>query len=242
MKGQRKGSSKKNFPFILTPEKLPNLISNGKSDRNIFPENPLERCNLRWSNLFFGVWNALNENDRRYRKIKLGIIEALKEYGLFGVKTFPSELLELNPTDEMIRRTAAFRETSFIHDVRGKKLPWEGYDPLIALFDYSSTLFILGSLPRRFRNPAAKLLAIKGRLPEILKKMVYKVNNDVPEDKLREWSKHKFSRRELTAKLVAYIHGFKLNAFRKRLTTARKEHPELDKLWRKNGMEKIESR
>lgn len=89
---------------------------------------------------------------------------------MFGDRTFPSELFELNPTDEILRRAAAFKEVPWIHDVRGKKLPREGYDPLSALFDYSSTLFILAGLPRRFRNPTGRGLAIRGRVPEILKR------------------------------------------------------------------------
>ena len=202
-------------------EKLPTLITNGESDKNIFPKDLLERCNLRWACLFWGIWRSLNGSDKRYRKIKLGIIEALKKFGLFGVKSFPSELFELNPTDEILRRAVAFKETPWIPDVRGKKLPMEGYAPLIALFDYSSTLFILGKLPRsRFRYRADKFLRVKELLPEILKKMFYKVKNDVPEDILREWIK--LSRKELTVRLVAYIHGFGLkhDAFRKHLTTA----------------------
>ena len=241
IKGQRKDSNKKHFRYILMPEKLPTLIPNGKSVGNVFPEDPLERCNLRWHCLFWGIWRSLNESDKRYRKIKLGIIEALRKFGLFGVKGFPSELFELNPTDEILRRAAAFKETPWIHDVRGKKLPWEGYDPLIALFDYSSTLFILKKLPARNHSREDKFLRIKERLPEVLKKVRYKVRNDVPEDILRRLIEHKVSKRELTVRLVAYIHGLTHDAFRKHLTTARKKYPELDKLWRKNGMEMIES-
>jgi len=241
MKRQKIESNKKIFPYILMPEKLP-AIPNGKSVGNILPEDPLERCNLRWSCLFWGIWRSLNESDKRYRKIKLGIIEALKKFGLFGIKSFPSELFELNPTDEILRRAAAFIETPWIHDVRGKKLPWEGYDPLIALFDYSSTLFILGKLPPRLIYRTDRFSWIKERLPEILKKVSYKVKNDVPENILRKWIEHKFSKRELAVRLVANIHGIRHDAFRKHLTTARKEHPELDKLWRRNGMEKIKSK
>jgi hypothetical protein len=241
MKGQERHSNQKDFHYIFMPETLPASVTGGESDQNIFPEDPLERCNLRWHQLFWGIWRSLDENDRHYRKIKLGIIEALKKCGLFGGKNFPSELFELNPTDEILRRTAAFYKTPWIHDVRGKKLPWEGYDPLIALFDYSSTFFILHDVKPRFRNPDAKYLAIKERLPEILKKVRYKVRDDVPKDILRSLIKHKVSKRELTVRLVAYIHGLKQDAFRKRLSAARKEYPDLDKLWRKNGMKMIES-
>ena len=236
VKGQKKDSNKKNFQFMLTPEKLPILISNRKSDKNIFPEDPLERCNLRWANLFFGVWKSLNENDQGYRKIKLGIIEALKKFGLFGKKTFPSELFELNPTDEILRKVEAFKESPWIPDLRGKKLPWERYDPLLALFDYSSTLFIINKLPRRFNNPVSYKLKVKERLPEILEKMDFKRRKYIPEELLNKWIK--LPRNEFIVRLVAYIHGFRPDAFKKYLIRARQEHPDLAKLW-KYGMEKV---
>lgn len=72
--------------------------------------------------------------------------------------------------------------------------------------------------------------------------MVYKVRNNLPDDVLRKSVKHKFSRGELTLRLVAYMHGLNHDAFRKHLTTARKECPALDKLGRQNGTKMIESK
>jgi hypothetical protein len=209
-------------------------ISNGKSNRNIFPEDPLERCNLRWSNLFFGVWKSLNENDRRYRKIKLGIIEALKKFGLFGDNIFPSELFELNPTDEVLRKVIAFNTSPLIPDLRGKKLPWGKYDSLIALIDYSSILFELRNFPRRYRTPTYPLKYLKNRLPKILSQISLKKRNDIPDYILKRWIS--LPKRELTVKLVAYIHGLRPESFQKHLTIARKKYPDLAK-WVKHGME-----
>jgi hypothetical protein len=141
----------------------------------------------------------------------------------------------LNPSDEILIRTSGFKASGSFPSLKGKLPPWRRYAPLVALADYSSTLFILGKLLRRARTSPNKFLTIKEHLPEILEKIHFKVKENVPEGVLREWSK--YSKREIAVRLVAYIHGLKHDAFRKHLTTARKEHPELDKLWRKNGME-----
>jgi len=244
MKGQKKDSNKKHFRYILMPEKLPTSSIDGKSDENIFPKDPLERCNLRWHCLFWGIWRSLNESDKRYRKIKLGIIEALKKFGLFGVKSFPSELFELNPTDKILRKTLAFRNSPMIPNLRGKKLPWEKSDPAIAIFDY---LCVFGALNKpyndqplqRIRNPIARKKVVRERLSRIIPVMVYSVSDRIPEELLNECSE--LPMREMVIRLVAHLHGFKKSgAFRKYLTKGKRNNPSLAQLW-EHGIEMIRS-
>ena len=207
-------------------------------NKNDFPNDPIERCHLRWHGLFFGVWRVLNENDKRYRKIKSGIIEALKEFGLFDDNTFHSDLFKLNPTDEILRKAEAFRTSATIPGLRGKKLPWERYDSLITLMDYSSTFFELRNVPGRFRTPALPLKYLKEHLPKILSQISLKKRSDVPDHLLKKWIS--LPKRELTVRLVAYIHGLRPESFQKHLTIARKKYPDFAKAV-KHGMEMIKT-
>jgi hypothetical protein len=216
-----------------------------KSDVSIFPQDPLERCNLRWEGLFWGIWSLLNENDKRYRRIKLGIVEALKKVGLFDNRIFESALFERNPTDEILRKTLAFRHSTAIPNLRGKKLPWEKIDPFPLYLDYLHMFAVLNKPYNnqplsKIKNPVAYKKIIRERLSRIIPNMIYnmicRVSDEIPERVVNKCIGKPM--REVVITLVAHIYGEKPDTIRKYLTEAKKNDPILA-LFHKQGMEMI---
>jgi len=196
-------------------------------DERYLPKEPLERCHLRWERLFSGVWNALERYDP---KITLGLLQALKQFGLAD-HIFPSPLLlyERNPSDELLRRVIIFEKLAHIPHLRGIKHPETRYDPFFALHDYSVALFGLKDFPRRFRNQTFPMNLVKGRLREILPRMFFAHRKEIPDHLLKRWIP--LPQRTLVTRLVAYLHGFSVASFQKYLAEARQKYPNHLKAW-----------
>jgi len=233
-------------PQVITVKGLPPLEMKMSIGDESFPEDPLERCHLRWERLFFGVWNALDKHDP---KITLGLLEALKQFGLADDNFFyPQIVFEQNPSDEVLQRVSIFERLGHIQKLTGKKLPETRYVPFFALHDYSIALFGLRNFPRRFNNPLHPLKFLKEHISEIRSWMLFdeKVDKEKipPDDRLKEWTHRRLPKgeliirpkRELTVRMVAYIHKLKVPSFRKYLTTARQMYPNHARSW-KHGLD-----
>ncbi len=208
-----------------------------KKSQDILPQDPLDRCHRRWKDLFQGILNAIDHYDPR---LFFRLLLSLKEFGLTDNIPYAldGDLVEPNPSDEILRKTATFRGGAKLPSLRGKKIPWKNYDPYNALQDFSWVLFNLNTLPKQFnsiRNRNAKLMMIGNRLPMMLEKMNYTVRRKVSEDCLKEWIG--LPKREFALRLTAYVHGYgrRHQTFRKQLTRARKMYPIRAEMW-KNGV------
>lgn len=108
-----------------------------------FPTDPLERSQHRWVDLFFGVLEAIRKHDRN---LAFGIMLALEEAGLaeyHGDLLAPiSGLFELNPSDDILRKTSPFRLAASIPPLRGRVKHGRARPPyLFILMQYYKALF-----------------------------------------------------------------------------------------------------
>jgi hypothetical protein len=231
MKGNRKKSSGEIYPVVdVVQTELPSPVED-KLVWEIFPVDPFERCHLRWDRLFFGVWWAIE----KYNPVlTFGLLQALKRFGLANDNVFFPELIEPNPSDEILRRVTNFYNSPKIPNLKGKKLPGKRYDSFIALHDYSITLSELRGLRRKLRNPVSRMLLLRERLPKILSKMLLKRRDNFPEYLLKKWASLPF--KEMATRFVAYAHGLRSDSLQKYLHKARREHPIQANLW-KNGLD-----
>jgi hypothetical protein len=215
-------------PIELNIKGLPPLEVKLSIGDESFPKQPLERCHLRWERLFSGVWNALNRYDP---KITLGLLQALKQFGLAD-DIFPSPLLlyERNPSDELLRRVSVFEKLAHIPYLRGIRHPETRYDPFFALHDYSVALFGLRNYRAQgYRNPSAALKTLHERIEEILPRLYFVHRKEISKALLNEWIRR--PNKELAAKLTAHLHGLSVSLLRKRLSEARHKYPGYAKLW-----------
>jgi hypothetical protein len=209
-----------------------------KKSQDILPQDPLNRCHRRWKDIFQGILNAIDDYDPR---LFFRLLLSLKAFGLTDNIPYALDggLIEPNPSDEILRKAAAFHKGAKLPSLRGKKIPWENYDPYNALQDFSWVLFNLNTLPKQFNkfcNKDAKFVVIRNRLPMMLEKMEYKVKTKIPEDYLKEWIV--LPKREFAVRLAAYVHGYgrRHQTFQKQLTRARKIYPMKAEMW-KNGVQ-----
>ncbi len=229
MKGKRE---KRLFPIMhYFPKELPPLQVKTSIGDEKFPEDSLERCHLRWKRLFYGIWRAISRYDP---KLTLGLLQALKQFGLAYDYSFYSQLIEQNPSDEILRRVGIFEKLAHIPNLRGKKFPWKRYDPFIAIIDYSIVLFGLREFPTRFRNPSYGIKFLKERLQEIVPRMLLVNGKEFPKDLLSKWIR--LPRKELVVRLTAHLHGLSVASFRKYLIEARHKYPDYAKSW-KEGLD-----
>jgi hypothetical protein len=230
MKGKRRKSSGEIYPIVdVVPTELPPPIED-KPVSEIFPDDPFGRCHLRWDRLFFGIWWAI----QRYNPVlTFGLLQVLKRFGLANDNVFFPELIEPNPSDEILRRVTNFYNLPRIPNLKGKKLPEKRYDSFIALHDYSIALFELGDFRRKFRNPVSRMLLLRERLPKILPKMLLKRKQNFPEYLLKKWASLPF--KEMAVRFVAYAHGLRSDSLQKYLHKARHEYPIQANSWR-NGL------
>lgn len=210
-----------------------------KKSEDILPQDPLDRCHRRWKDLFQGILNAIDDYDPR---LLFRLLLSLKLFGLTDNIPYALDggLLEPNPSDEILRKAAAFHKGAKLPSLRGKKIPWENYDPYNALQDFSWVLFNLNTLPKQFNkfyNKNTKFVVIRNRLPVMLGKMGYKVKTKIPEDYLEKLIYLKLPKREFAVRLVAFVHGYgrRHQTFRKQLTRAKKMYPIQAEMW-KNGV------
>ena len=201
-----------------------------KSNESIFPQDPLERCQLRWHALFWGVWKAICEHDKNLR---FGLLEALKEYGFDLLKgSVPeNDPFKANPSDEVLRNGLAFRERATIPNLRGKKPPWKRLDPFLSLEAYSHVLWMLKDLPMNYR---ARCRWLKAHLHEILPPIQPTVRKKIPDDDLDNLAIGP-GKKTIALNVTAYLCNMEAEAFRMYLKEARRQFPELARLW-KHGL------
>ena len=200
-----------------------------KSNENTLPQDPLERCQLRWHALFWVVCKAVCEHDKNLR---FGLLEALKKYGFdLNKGSVPeNDPFKANPSDEVLQNALAFREGATIpRNLRGKKPPWKRLDPFLSLMAYYHILWMLKDLPK---NKGARYKWFKEHLPEILDRILLteKISDDDLEDSFNQPGK-----KGIALKLTAYLCNMEAEAFRSYLKEARRQYPEMAKAC-KHGM------
>jgi len=220
-----------------------------KSNGNILPQDPLERCHLRWHCLFWGCVRALNQYDP---KLTVGLFNALEKTGGLTVSedslTFTGELFDLNPSDDILARAKAFYKNPKFPNLKWQRLPWEKINVSLLFIDYSSILHELNKFPPKFfnyRNINNKKSWLKDMLPLIFKhvsrhnKEKLEALSEITDWDLIKWAR--LSKKELAVNLVAHIYILTIPNTRKLLATARRKHPLWAKWW-KHGLEMIESK
>jgi hypothetical protein len=83
---------------------------------------PLERCHQRWAWLFFGVLDAVRNHDPA---LSDGLFLAFEKAELAAwdgdLQTFIPGALDLNPSDDVLRKADRFRKAGAIPDLRGRR-------------------------------------------------------------------------------------------------------------------------
>jgi hypothetical protein len=92
-------------------------------NKDVLPQDPLERCHLRWHCLFWGVWKAVCKRDKNLR---WGLLETLRKYGfnLLEGSVPEQDPFKANPSDKVLRNALSFREGATIPILRGRKVVW----------------------------------------------------------------------------------------------------------------------
>lgn len=213
-----------------------------KSDEDIFPKTPFERCHLRWHWLFWGVWEAVCKYDK---KLRLGLPEALKKYGLNVEGGVPEQFLfKENPSDDILAKAKAFYENPKIPNIKWQRPPWEKPDVYFFFVHYSSILFELNELPPNFfnlRNPEYRKMILKQKLPLILKHIPFasEMVSNIDDRNVAKWAK--LSKKDLAVNLVAHVYEWSVPNARKNLALARKKYPK-EATWWKHGLQMIWSK
>jgi hypothetical protein len=197
-----------------------------KSNKHTLLEDPLERCHLRWHCLFWGVWKAVCKHDRN---LEFGLLEALKEYGfdLLGGSVPEQDPFKLNPSDEVLKKALAFSKGATIANLRGRRPPWSGVNPLLAFMDYSHVLHLVLSARNIPKYSGARRSWFRGLLLS-LKPDVSRNISDGDLDKLVAKTRKETIARNVTA----YLYNMGEEAFRKYLTQARRQFPGLATAWK----------
>lgn len=214
-----------------------------KSNENILPQGPLERCNLRWHCLFWGVLEVAHKYDR---KLEFALLEALRENGFDLSKGFVPEQdpFKENPSDETLVKAKTFYENPKCPSIKWKRLPSEKPDLLGLFMYYSSILFELEELPSDFfslRNPDNKKMFLREKLPLILEHIPFasEMVSLIDDRDIAKWAK--LSKKDLAVNLVAHVFELSVPNARKILTSARKKYPDWDMRW-KHGLQMILSK
>lgn len=217
--------------------------SGKKSNENTLPQDPLERCQLRWHCLFWGVWKAVFKQGDN---LGFGLLEALKRYGfdLLRGSVPENDPFKPNPSDETLVKAKAFYENPKFPRLKWKRLPWKKLDIYVLFTHYSSILFELNELPSNFsnlRNADSKKRILKNTLPLILKHIPFapEIVSNIDDRDVAKWAK--LSKKDLAVNLVAEIHELSVPNARKNLTLARKKYPE-EAIWWKYGLQMIRSK
>ena len=123
------------------------------------PQSPLERCQMRWLNLFFGVIKCIFDKDPALCQ---GIFMALDREGLCLSK-IDEQVVAVNPSDEILERSANFLQHGtfpILRRGRGKKAP----SPPDILRHYSFLMYFLKDLPKETRNSNYKRKMLRERI------------------------------------------------------------------------------
>jgi hypothetical protein len=194
-----------------------------KLNENILPQDPLERCHLRWHSLFRGVWKAVCKHDENLR---FGLLEALKQYGFDLLKGSVPENnpFKANPSDEVLRNAISFEKGATIPNLRGRKPPWKRLNPFLSLTAYSYTLWMLKDLPK-YKGARCKWL--KEHLYEILSPIQPTARQEISDDDLK--SLVVGEKKKVALNVTAYLCNMEPEAFRMYLKEARRQFPEIAK-------------
>jgi hypothetical protein len=188
--------------------------------RNL-PQSPLERCHMRWSNLFFGIIKCLFDKDPALCQ---GIFKALEREGLRLAK-IDEQVVAVNPSDEILERSANFLQHGTIPRLRrgrGKKAPY----PLNILRHYSFLMYFLKDLPKETRNPNYKRKMLRERIEQCSKIIsCYQTISDRKFDELWMFPK---TPKQMAREIIGELYGKKPESIDKLLDKARKEFPNFE--------------
>lgn len=181
--------------------------------KNDLPSDALERCHQRWVDLFFGILRAIWRYDRN---LALGVMLAFQKSKLADFQgdalSFIPNLLDLKPSDEILRRTGPFRQQATIPPLRGRIRRGRLRPPYYAIhLTYYRYLY-----EERAKDRQRK-------------------------EELRRKATGEESPSERAKQRVAKEFHYPLEALKKHLERAQKMLPELTNLWRGEGAEWIES-
>lgn len=206
----------------------------------------LDRCNERWHNLFFGVWRALANYDR---KLIWGLMEELKRVGLADKLTLKSELFELNPSDEIIERTKQFKETAKIPSLRGKTR--RKIQPAFALHVYGIVYGAIRDLPRKgYSSPRNLGRGLAGNIKKRywdLKDRLAKVEDFLPIDPpqsldgLLNRSSH-LPNRQIAVNVTAHLFRIAPSSLKRILSQAGRQSPKIARMTRKGLRVRVASK
>jgi len=235
-------------------------------EKKDYPQDPLTRCQMRWANLFFGVWQCLLNKDP---VLVRGLHAALKREGLYLSKAVeegaPDYIFAMNPSDEILERSERFKERGIIPKLRrGKgKETTPSYN---ALEEYSYLVFLLKDLRKKLkalpkkRDPSYKLTMKRMMLKERLERFRERYKGlysfyhkkegdpwkDISDERLTELCKFDKGPKELALEILADLYeNITPEGVDKLLDKARKEllknFPKIKEIWEKDGLEFIES-
>jgi len=184
-----------------------------------WPEDPLERCNLRWIYLFEGIQKALGQKDLT---LLFGLEEAFKRFGLADNEGYLDELFDPNPTDDILEKIRAFRVFAKLPNLRGRRPSPENVYRC-ALMDYSLTISVLKQIPQqKLHDRELKYAAVRTYIPEIKSKMsIPDAQRKVISDKDLRGLMH-LPVKALARNIMAHFYGVDPDTFKKYLTNAKK--------------------
>jgi hypothetical protein len=191
-------------------------------EKNDFPKDPLERCHMRWSNLFWGVYGCLFKKDPALAR---GLKMALEREGIY-LHRMHRQVFAMNPSDEILERLEKFKKNGIIPKLR-RTTGQKSASPLDVFNHYSHLFFCLKNLPKDFkklRNPYNKRRMLKNRLEGFSK--IHRHFKAISDDKLIELCNFSKTPRRMTLELLAEFYGETLENMDKLLDRARKDFPE----------------
>lgn len=165
-----------------------------------FPNDPLERCHLRWFLLFDKILKILFKRDPN---LVTNIRFTLYKSGL------GSPFKELNPSDETLTRAKAFHEGQISSlKLRGKQKHGgeNRFYPMFILYDYLKLLSALQDLPKSFRNPNTRRKSVENRLQKIIDNLIApnRKIDGLPDEIFNGFS---LPKKELVVRLLAHFYG-----------------------------------
>jgi hypothetical protein len=194
-------------------------------EKKDFPRDPLERCQMRWLNLFFGVIKCIFDKDPALCQ---GIFKALEREGLRLAK-IDEQVVAVNPSDEILERSANFLQHGTFPRLRrgrGKKAP----SPPDILRHHSFLMYFLKDLPKETRNPNFKRKMLRERIEQCSKIISrYQTISDRKFDELCMFPK---TPKQMVLEIIGELYGKKPESIDKLLDKARKEFPN----WAENGI------
>ena len=177
----------------------------------------LDKCHLRWFLLFDKIMKILWEcNPSLVKNIRYNLFR----FGL-GNKAF-----QIEPSEEVLQKVKDFHDGKMVLlKLKGKQKK-DGevrYQRIMILHDYLEILSVLEGLPRTFRSLDARMISLKGKLPEIRRRIISPYKGDEVEDHLL-WVR--VPKKELAVRLTGRFYRLGFSSIRLSLTRMRKLFPE----------------